>query len=163
MVMEQDSLALSLIFLSLLGGSIARAVYPFIQHQKQNEDTLRTLELIPTDKLTDEQKQFIETVSKPLNFHKLYMWTAIFGFVGTVTVSMTAFSALMASLPSNLPLSSVTAFLPMAFLAGWGGNSLSNQLLSSKNVVATSISNSIGSSIISKIIPPLPVKKEETS
>lgn len=161
MMLEHHTIALFLIFLADLAGAIGKAVYPFMQQKKQNEDELRMLSLIPDDKLTEEQRQFIKTASTPLNFRKYYAWTALFGFVGTVTISITGFSSLLATLPQNLSLSTVSALLPVAFLTGWGGGSVSNQLLSSKKAVISSITNSMHASIIGKLIPPLPGKKQE--
>lgn len=141
----QDNFALAIIFLSILGGAIARAVYPFMQHQKENEDTLRALSVIPPDKLTPEQKQFLEDMAKPINFHKFYMFTAILGLAGSLSITLGSFSVLATHLPQNLTIDIAYGFIPTAVLTGWGGGSISNQLLSSKG--ASTVSNNIGKSM----------------
>lgn len=143
--------ALVIVFLALAAGGLARAVYPFIQEQKNREERLKILDLLPPDKLTDDDKAFLTSANKPLNFLRYYKYTALLGIGGTLAVTLTSFTVALSSLPTNASFTVALSMVPVFLVTGWGGGGLSNQLI--KSGTSTSNVQKVTSAIVdSKIV-----------
>lgn len=157
--MAIEASALAVAFLSIMGGSLARAAYPFLQEQKNKEDELRALDLIPPEQLTPEQKQFIENASKPLNFLKYYKYTAILGVGASIVLALSSLTVATQSLPSNATFSIALGFIPIWLLAGWGGGDASNQFIKSGNATSSTV-NKVHKAVVNSILSNF-VKKQK--
>lgn len=142
--------AILIIFAADLLGGVLRSAYPWLQQKQADEATLRALQLIPTEKLTEEQKAFIRQMEQPLNFRKYYLFSTVVGLIGTLTLTIGSFALLMTQLPENFGVAGALIFAPTAFLSGWGGSSFSNQLMSSKNGTNSAAGQAMVTSILSK-------------
>jgi hypothetical protein len=131
--MAADYAPVVLLFLIDLAGALMRSIFPWLQDRAANERTMRELDLIPKDKLTEEQVAFIEKNSKPLNFAGRYIFTTVVGLIATITITVGSFSMVLASIPDDVTITAATLMAPGIFLMGWGGTSISNQLLKSKD------------------------------
>lgn len=141
--MAAEASALAVVFLALLAGGLARTIYPFIQEQKNREERLRLLDSLPADKLTEEDKLFIENSNKPINFLKYYKYTALLGLGATIAITLTTFTVSLNTLPSDTSFNIALGLFPVFLITGWGGNGISNQLIKS--------GSSSGSSPVQKI------------
>jgi hypothetical protein len=147
MVVEFSSMAVA--FFSLLGGSLGRAAYPFLQERKNKEDEVRALQDIPEDQLTPEEKQLIENFNKPLNFLKYYKYTAIIGVGASIMISLSSLVSATQNLPSGDSLNLAVGLIPVWLLTGWGGGDISNQLIKSGTSTATTVKKAVLSRLLS--------------
>lgn len=145
-----DIYPLIIVFLADLAGALGRAVYPWLQQKKANEDLLRVLDMVPPEKLTAEQRMQIAEITQPLNFRRYYLFTTAVGLIGTLIVTVGSISLLITTLPENFGVAAAVLAIPMVFMSGWGGGSFSNQLLSSKSGTADAINRATVTTLLAK-------------
>lgn len=139
----QDIVAIFILALSNLFGNVGRLSLPFIQKKKDQEAELRELEAIPESQLTQEQKDRIAALIAPIHWRRHYTFTAIYGIIGSMGVTVGSIAALIALIPQDLTWAAIGLAAGGAFLQGWGGNDFANQLIKSGTTKAKSLASKI--------------------